>query len=394
MSKLQYIKEWRRLPARIYTLYKAWRAVAHGPRAIQIEHTRRCNLKCVMCQHGMPCAPQNPHDMTLDEFKGCLKEAFSLGNLSAVQIQGLGEPFLHKDFLEMLRFAKSLGLQTYSVTNLTVLSEQIAEELVRIGHDHLAVSLDSPDPAFVASIRRGVSFDVLDRVVGNLRLIRRKQRELGMDKPEIVVFAIAMKDTLPQLPRLVALLKELEIHSLCFQELVAGAISPEERLPNGNRFVDEPLSTLPPDELKRAIEGMRSLSDKDITVVPSHIYDGSSADQRFCDGIYTCLDVWERPAIAVDGTVTPCCFSLGSNTLNMGDIKQNSFEDIWRGPHFAALRRAHLLDMTPKMCRDCDQRFQLLTPWRVWRRNSHPHRYDATFLDGRSGKGALSHRGA
>lgn len=382
MSKLRYLRDWRRLPARVVTLCKAWQGQPHGPRTIQIEHTKRCNLKCVMCTHGTACPPAKEPDMTLDEFKTCLDGAHALGNLDTVHIQGLGEPFLHKDFPAMVRHAKQLGLRTHAITNMTVMGEDLAEDLIRSGHDYLAVSLDSPDPAFVAALRRGVSFDVLERVVENIRLIRRKQAELKRDNPEIVVYAIAMKDTIPQLGRMKALLKGLGIRTLCFQELCTDGVGPDALMPNGTRVMDEPLDTLSPEELKRAITAMTDLSDPDFTVVPSHIFDDYAGAGHHQDGIYTCLDVWERPAIAVDGTVTPCCYTVGSRLLDMGNMKQKSFQDIWRDAPFAALRRAHLLGSPPPVCRVCPQLFQFLTPWRVWKNldHTHPHRYDAVYL--------------
>lgn len=382
MSKLRYLREWRRLPARVALLLRAWRNTSQGPRTIQIEHTKRCNLKCVMCQHGTTSPPEKQPDMTLDEFKTCLRDATALGNLTTVHIQGLGEPFLHKGFIEMVRYAKSLGLKTHAITNLTVMNDRIAEELIQSGHDFLAVSLDSPDREYFASIRRGVTFDVLDRVIENLRLLTRKQSELGIQTPEIAIYAIAMKSTLPQIPQMVALLKELGIRTLCFQELSTAGIDPDKVLPNGSRFVDESLNSLPAAELEKVIAQLSNLSDDRLTVVPSHIFDGFAVNGHHQDGIYTCLDIWERPAVAVDGTVTPCCYTVGSKLLNMGNIRHKSFQEIWHGPEFNALRRAHLLGTLPAVCQGCPQLYQFLIPWQILGRGhqDHPHRYRPIFL--------------
>lgn len=382
MSKLRYLREWRRLPARVVLLFRAWRNAPQGPKTIQIEHTKRCNLKCVMCQHGTSTPPEKEPDMTVEEFKTCLRDAAALGKLTTVHIQGLGEPFLHKGFLDMVRYAKSLGLKTHCITNLTVMNERIAEELIHSGHDFLAVSLDSPNREDFASIRRGVTFDVLDRVVENLRLLRRKQDELGIQTPEIAIYAIAMKSTISQAPQLVALAKALGIRTLCFQELSTFGIDLDKRLPNGSRFVDESLNTLPPEDLEQIIARLHNLSDDEITVVPSHIFDGYTGSGHHQDGIYTCLDIWERPAIAVDGTVTPCCYTVSSKFLDMGNIRQNSFQEIWHGPQFNALRRAHLLGVPPSVCHGCPQLYQFLMPWKVvGQRHLGRRRYPAFFLD-------------
>ena len=386
MSKLRYLRDWRGLPARLFTLYRAWRGRPHGPSTIQIEHTKRCNLKCVMCAHGTSCPPGNEPDMTLDEFKACVDGPHALGNLTAVHIQGLGEPFLHRDFPAMVSHAKQLGLRTHTITNMTVMNERLAEDIISSGLDQLAVSLDSPDSAVVAALRRGASFDVLERVIENLKMIRRKQDEMNANTPEIIVYAIAMKDTLPQLPQMKALLKGLQIRTLCFEKLWASEISPEALMPNGTRVIDEPLSTLSPQELEQAIAAMNALGDEEFTVAPSHTFDRYSAADRHQNGIFTCHDLWEHPAIGANGIVTPCCFTVGGRGMDMGNLKRQPFQEIWNGQPFAALRRAHLLGSAPEICRTCPHFVQLLTPWQVFNKNIHPSRRNAVYLNSWRGK--------
>ncbi len=380
MSRLRYLRDWRRLPARIATLCEAWLGAPHGPSTIQIEHTKRCNLKCVMCAHGSAHPPANEPDMTLDEFKACVDGPHSLGNLTAVHIQGLGEPFLHRDFPAMVRHANRLGLQTGTISNMTVMNERIAEEIVSSGLDCLGVSLDSPDPASIAVLRRGASFDVLARMIENLNLIRHKQAEMKANTPEIIVYAIALKSTLPKLAQMKALLKELKIRKLCFEQLWASEISPEFLMPNGTRVIDEPLTTLPPRELEQAVAEMNALTDDEFMVVPSPIFECHSDAGLREDGIFTCLDLWEHPAIGVNGAVAPCCFTVGGGALNVGNVRQNSFQDIWSGRPFEELRRAHLLGSAPEICRNCSHFYQLIRPWRVFKKNRHPHRYDLIHL--------------
>ncbi len=381
MSKLRYLIDWRRLPARTAILGKALKNPPHGPQIIQIEHTRRCNLKCVMCAHGASCPPESIPDLTLDEFKACVDGPHALGHLKAVHIQGLGEPFLHKDFPAMVRHANRLGLDTATISNMTVMNGRLAEEIITGGLNLLSVSLDSPDSPYMAALRRGASFDVLERMIANLRLIRRKQAEMHSATPEIIVYAIVMRDTLPQLPALKALLQDLGIRVLNLENLLASGVSSEALLPNGARVIDQPLGLLSPAALEQAVAAMAALNDDTFTVQLPDVFEGHPRTGRPQEGIYTCLDLWNQPAIGANGIVTPCCFTVGGTSLVMGDIRRQSFRDIWHGKAYNQLRRAHLLGSAPEICRKCPHYSRLVRPWKDCEAAPQSNRYQAFFLD-------------
>ncbi|HEX72666.1 MAG TPA: radical SAM protein, partial [Candidatus Hydrogenedentes bacterium] len=277
-----------------------------------------------------------------------------------VHIQGLGEPFLSKDLLPMIRYAKSLGLQTHMITNMTIMTPQLAEALVLSGHDMLAISLDSPDPAVVAHIRRGAHFDVFERILRNIRMVRDAQQRLGRQTPEMVIYAISLKATLPRMADFVAMCKDLGIRELCFQDLITQGIPDQACLPDGERLADQPLRSLSDAALKQAILEMKRHADDAVNIVPPHLFDNLILDKRFKNAVVSCLDLWERPAIGVDGTVTPCCFTLGAGTLDMGNILGQSFAEIWHGQRYQALRWAHITGRPPEICRNCTQMFQWL----------------------------------
>ena len=360
-------------------MLRAWRNPPAFPSMLQIEPTNRCNLKCVMCPHGFG-PPAHLSNMSLDMFKRILDE-FPL--LNSVHIQGLGEPLLHPKLIDMIEYAKQRGLATAFITNLTVLNDRMAERLVRAGHDLVFVSIDSMDPAIVASLRRGASYDVLGRVLENVDRIRTVRTRLGSDKPEIEVFSIIMQHALPGLRDFVGAIKAAGIRKVCFQDLVPEGIDPEERLSNGARLVDEPISALPREEQRTALEQIRGLNDDEIEVVPPHFLEMLDSPVDYFGGIPTCLDLWERPMVAVDGTVAACCYALGIPHLHMGNIYEQSFREIWFGVRYQKLRLQHLTNRRVGPCKDCVQLYQVLEPASVERermRQSGLQAYTNTFL--------------
>jgi len=54
-------------------------------------------------------------------------------------------------------------------------------------------------------------------------------------------------------------------------------------------------------------------------------------DKPWCSMPFNSLSVW------ADGGVTPCCSFMGKN-LTLGNIKESSLEEIWRGEKIENLR--------------------------------------------------------
>ena len=62
-----------------------------------------------------------------------------------------------------------------------------------------------------------------------------------------------------------------------------------------------------------------------------------------------CYSPWTQPYIRTDGIVVPCC--VGYHYL--GDLKRNSFAEIWNGWRYRLFRRMIHTTLPPLMCRDC-----------------------------------------
>jgi len=73
------------------------------PDVLQIEITNACNLRCEMCLHS-----QWPKDykeqITVDTFKSLAEEVFP--HLKKLVLYGWGEPFMHPQFIELLRISR------------------------------------------------------------------------------------------------------------------------------------------------------------------------------------------------------------------------------------------------------------------------------------------------
>src|ERR1700760_555785 len=93
------------------------------PLGVHLDVTFRCNERCVHCyldhdDHG---------EMTLDEIKRVLYQAASAGTL-ILTLSG-GEPFLRKDFFDILAYARSLMFSVKIKTNGLLIGAEQAQRL-------------------------------------------------------------------------------------------------------------------------------------------------------------------------------------------------------------------------------------------------------------------------
>jgi len=66
-----------------------------------------------------------------------------------------------------------------------------------------------------------------------------------------------------------------------------------------------------------------------------------------------CGRLWFNPVITWDGKIVPCCFDKDAEYI-MGDLKEDSFREIWNGPRYKIFRRSilsgrHMIEI----CRNC-----------------------------------------
>jgi radical SAM protein with 4Fe4S-binding SPASM domain len=82
--------------------------------------------------------------MSFETFSDTLAQAKRMG-LTALSISG-GEPLLHKDFIRMVKLARSYDFSVIIFSNLTLLDEEILRVLVNESVTSVRVSLYSMDP--------------------------------------------------------------------------------------------------------------------------------------------------------------------------------------------------------------------------------------------------------
>ena len=135
------------------------------PYILELELTRRCNLKCSHCYAEAP--GDGSGEVEFEEIDELLRDAVQLG-IPELSLSG-GEATLHPHFLDIWDLATELGLGVRFVTNGTTADEQLVAELSSRPLNLVTVSLDAVDPAVHDSIRgpgaHAAAFAGLERMV-------------------------------------------------------------------------------------------------------------------------------------------------------------------------------------------------------------------------------------
>lgn len=118
------------------------------PIAAQIYVTDQCNLDCFYCSEYDNSVPHP----SLEDLKKWIGKIKDLGCVR-IGLQG-GEPLLHPNIVEIVRFCKSLGLRTSMSTNGFKLTQTLIEDFEEAGLDSLQISVDRMTP--IPSTRKSV----------------------------------------------------------------------------------------------------------------------------------------------------------------------------------------------------------------------------------------------
>src|SRR4051812_24163519 len=184
------------------------------PEELQIEVTGACNLRCRMClvRYRAPI-DRVSGSMGLESFVALLDD---LPMVNRLTLQGLGEPLLAPDFLEMIDAARTRGIEVGFNTNGTLLTLEKCERLVAAAVDWLHVSIDGATPQTFAHVRAGAR---LERVVTNLETLVAAKRAARADVPRVQVNVVAMNCNVAEIPEIVRLAGHLGVDRCWVQGL-------------------------------------------------------------------------------------------------------------------------------------------------------------------------------
>ena len=148
------------------------------PKQVILEITSHCNLQCKGCAfHGPDAFTRRPKGfMAKRTWKMIIDEIASWPVEVNLTTHGGGEPILHPDLLGILEYAKKhQNIKVGFLTNATLLTEELAGELVALKIDWIAFSVDGVDAATHALVRPGGKLEIIENNITRFLNIVEKQ---------------------------------------------------------------------------------------------------------------------------------------------------------------------------------------------------------------------------
>jgi sulfatase maturation enzyme AslB (radical SAM superfamily) len=264
------------------------------PDIVQIESTNLCNAKCVFCPRDEMHRRQGVMEMGL--FEKIVDECATLG-ITHVRVHNYGEPFLDKQLVEKVRYAKSRGIaEVGMISNGSLITEELARGMIDAGLDAINISVDAGGKDTFERTRLNLDYD---EVTGNVRTLARLRQELGRKRPKLILSFVRQHN------------------------------SAEEQA-----FIDE----------------WRTIADK-IHVTELHNWAGTLHTQS--EVRYPCYRMWLTFTVLWDGRVSLCCADFDGRHI-LGDLRTSTIREIWNGDLYRRTRREHLESGGPAICRSCD----------------------------------------
>lgn len=290
------------------------------PISIAFEPTTSCNLRCPECPSGLRSFTRPTGMLEAELFKKTIDELHR--QLLYLIFYFQGEPYLHPQFLELVRYAAARKIYTATSTNAHFLNDENARKTVESGLDRLIISIDGTTQETYQSYRVGGK---LEKVIEGTENIIKWKKKLNSRTPHVIFQFLVVKPNEHQLDEVVALADKLGVDQVGFK--------------TAQIYDYENGSPLIPDN-------------------PRY-----SRYRKQADGTYTiknrllnqCWKMWHSCVITWDGKVVPCCFDKDA-THQLGNIKEQSFTSVWKSIPYDTFRQALLCSRDQiEMCRNCTE---------------------------------------
>ena len=332
----------RKSPDRVYPIW--W---------LFVEITNLCNFHCTFCPDEIMERKRGMMDFedACKIFDQVAREKNRLGPLYPIKLHQMGEPSIHPQLVEIVRYAeKEKGLPIELNTNCSLLTPELVDGLYEAGLTNFILSYQTPDAESFETRKAKNKKLTFELYLEKVRMaVERKVATGAGTKLEIDIMNTRGSDGI----RIVGSNSQADRVML---DWIAFARSLERKyglepkrhdlnfVDGGFRFLEHDADT----GRYEILPGVEILWKELHTW--GNVIQGETSAQKV-DGY--CPAPNEQFVILWDGTVTVCCTDY-EGTLAMGNVHEQSIEEIWTGPKWRRLRETMWQDvLESKTCRVC-----------------------------------------
>jgi radical SAM protein with 4Fe4S-binding SPASM domain len=290
------------------------------PFSISIEPTTSCNLRCPECPSGLRSFTRPTGMLSFELFKKIIDQLE--GRLIYLTLYFQGEPYLNHSFFEMIKYAAFKKIYTSTSTNAHYLNSENARKTVESGLDRLIISIDGTTQKTYQAYRKGGN---LEKVIEGVENILKWKRELKSSTPHVIFQFLVVKPNEHQIEEVKELASILGVDEVLFK---TAQIYDFE---NGSDLIPENTKY---SRYKKTSSGKWTIKNK---------LENS------------CWKMWHSCVFTWDGKVLPCCFDKDGH-FQLGDIKVEKFQELWRNEKYNNFRRSVLKSRKDiEMCKNCTE---------------------------------------
>lgn len=292
-----------------------------GLLSIELEFTRKCNLRCLYCYSSAGEPAKN--EMSRDALRSAVSQAKDLGAKKIVLLGG-GEPLLYDGFIDIIHYIRSLGIKQVMFTNATLMTRETARFLFQ-NEVSVIVKHNSMSPEVQ---------DMLAGMKGAFKNIRQGIRNLTDagypdEKAALGIQTVICRQNINELPSMWIWARE------------NGIIPYFEVLTQKGRAKENMNLNVPSSEVKAVFGRIESIDREQFDIIwKSHPSIAAFSCKRH---LYSCL-------INSQGNIQPCA----GIDLPVGNIRDKSLGEILKNS--AVIRKLrNVYENLEGRCRDCEQ---------------------------------------
>jgi radical SAM protein with 4Fe4S-binding SPASM domain len=329
VSKFTFRRGWNatKVMLSFYVSKISKRPVQWGvPISITFEPTTSCNLRCPECPSGKREFTRPTGMLQSGFFKTSIDDLHK--EISYLIFYFQGEPYLNPQFLEMVSYASAKKIYTATSTNAHYLNDANAKKTVESGLDRLIISIDGTTQETYQQYRVGGE---LNKVLEGARNILKWKKELRSSTPHVIFQFLVVRPNEHQLTEMETLAQEIGVQELRFK--TAQVYDYE----HGNALIPTLAKY---SRYKKQNNGTYTIKNKML----NH-----------------CWRLWHSTVVTWDGLVVPCCFDKDAKH-QLGDLKNASFRQLWKGTAYDNFRKALLRSRTEiDICKNCTEGTKVFT---------------------------------
>jgi MoaA/NifB/PqqE/SkfB family radical SAM enzyme len=325
---------------------------SYKPRNMTINIDGRCNLKCRYCQWHSDGPLAHYKSFYLDYERTCRQiDALIDFGVKHIHVCALGEPFLNKDLFKIFKYIEKHNRPSVLTNGTSVVTPHL-ERLADANLKFYATDVDTVDPKEYTWL---CGKDELKSVLSNLEWLAEAREKRNLDT-ELYVYTIVNKKYLDHLVPIARRMADIGINYWYLNPLNINF--------NGSGFMTRENALLDnPEEAYDTITEVKQVcKELGLNVIINKFFDPTKKNT-----VDVCPTLWHRmmlnipyPGIPLDkvyGNVSTGCPLSRDPGYNLGNMFDDSLDEIWNGPIMQKLRHGILNDTIPRCKELCFVRY-------------------------------------